>query len=75
LQKKRKIGSIKNSANIQKILLFSDHSYGFRPWCSAQQAIIQASAYINEGKEWVVDIDMAKFSYHFSRRPLNGCEP
>ena len=41
--------------------LFSAHSYGFRPGRSAQQAILQASAYINEGKEWVVDIDMAKF--------------
>ena len=41
--------------------LFSDHSYGFRPGRSAQQAILQASAYIKEGKEWVVDIDMAKF--------------
>jgi len=41
--------------------LFSEHSYGFRPGRSAQQAILQASAYINEGKEWVVDIDMAKF--------------
>jgi len=41
--------------------IFSDHSYGFRPGRSAQQAILQASAYISEGKEWVVDIDMAKF--------------
>jgi group II intron reverse transcriptase/maturase len=40
---------------------FSEHSYGFRPGRSAQQAILQASAYIKEGKEWVVDIDMAKF--------------
>lgn len=41
--------------------VFSKHSYGFRPGRSAQQAVLQASAYISEGKEWVVDIDLAKF--------------
>ena len=40
---------------------FSDHSYGFRPGRSAKQAIVQASVYIAEGKEWVVDIDLEKF--------------
>ncbi len=40
---------------------FSDHSYGFRPGRSAGQAILQASAYIAEGREWVVDIDLEKF--------------
>lgn len=40
---------------------FSDHSYGFRIGRSAHQAIMQASAYISEGKEWVVDIDLEKF--------------
>lgn len=40
---------------------FSDHSYGFRPNRSAQQAVLQAAEYIREGKEWVVDIDMEKF--------------
>jgi RNA-directed DNA polymerase len=40
---------------------FSDHSYGFRPGRNAWQAIKQASAYIKEGKEWVVDIDLEKF--------------
>jgi RNA-directed DNA polymerase len=41
--------------------LFSDHSYGFRPGRSAQQAIKQAQAYIQEGYEWGVDIDLEKF--------------
>lgn len=41
--------------------LFSEHSYGFRPGRSAQQAILRASEYIKEGKEWVVDIDLEKF--------------
>lgn len=40
---------------------FSEHSYGFRPGRDAQQAILQASRYIKEGKEWVVDIDLEKF--------------
>jgi RNA-directed DNA polymerase len=40
---------------------FSEHSYGFRPGKSAHQAILQASQYVKEGKEWVVDIDLEKF--------------
>lgn len=41
--------------------LFSDHSYGFRPGRSAHQAIKQAQAYVQEGNEWAVDIDLEKF--------------
>ena len=41
--------------------IFSDSSYGFRPGRNAQQAVLQASEFIKEGKEWVVDIDMEKF--------------
>ena len=40
---------------------FSQHSYGFRPNRDAHQAVLQASQYIREGKEWVVDIDLEKF--------------
>lgn len=40
---------------------FSDHSYGFRPGRNAHQAISQATKYVSEGKEWVVDIDLEKF--------------
>lgn len=40
---------------------FSEYSYGFRPGRGAHQAITQASQYIKEGKEWVVDIDLEKF--------------
>lgn len=40
---------------------FSDYSYGFRPGRNAGQAILQASRYIAQGKEWVVDIDLEKF--------------
>ena len=41
--------------------LFSEHSYGFRPGRSALQAIEQASKYISQGYEWVVDIDLKSF--------------
>ena len=41
--------------------VFSESSYGFRPGRGAHQAIEQASKYIQEGKEWVVDIDLEKF--------------
>lgn len=40
---------------------FSDHSYGFRPGRSAQQAVKAAARYVAEGKTWVVDIDLKNF--------------
>jgi RNA-directed DNA polymerase len=40
---------------------FSEHSYGFRPGCSAHDAVRAAQKYAQEGKDWVVDIDIAKF--------------
>jgi RNA-directed DNA polymerase len=40
---------------------FSEYSYGFRPNRNAQQAVLQAKEYIQEGYEWVVDIDLEKF--------------
>jgi RNA-directed DNA polymerase len=40
---------------------FSDHSYGFRPGRNAGQAVCQARSYIEEGRRWVVDIDLEKF--------------
>lgn len=41
--------------------LFSNYSYGFRPGRSAHQAIEQSRKYVQEGHEWVVDIDLEKF--------------
>jgi RNA-directed DNA polymerase len=41
--------------------LFSDNSYGLRPYRSQKQAIKAAKRIINTGKEYVVDIDLAKF--------------
>ena len=40
---------------------FSIHSYGFRPKRSAHDAIRAAQAYIREGYDWVVDVDLDKF--------------
>ncbi|RJG11156.1 group II intron reverse transcriptase/maturase [Pseudomonas cavernicola] len=41
--------------------VFSDSSYGFRPGRSAQQAVLAAQQYVQEGRRWVVDIDLEKF--------------
>ena len=40
---------------------FHAGSYGFRPGKSAQQAVLKAVEYMNEGYNWVVDIDLEKF--------------
>jgi len=39
---------------------FSEHSYGFRPRRSAQQAVAQAQEYLTAGYRWVVDLDLEK---------------
>ena len=41
--------------------VFSAHSYGFRPKRNARQAIKQAGAYVSEGRNIVVDMDMKSF--------------
>ena len=40
---------------------FSEYSFGFRTGRNAHQAILQASTFVAEGKEWVVDIDLENF--------------
>lgn len=40
---------------------FNDNSYGFRPGRSCEQAIIKALEYLNDGYDWIVDIDLEKF--------------
>ena len=40
---------------------FSEHSYGFRPGRSAHDAIEQVLEYLNEGYQWVVDLDIEKY--------------
>src|SRR4030095_15340276 len=43
---------------------FSEHSYGFRPKRSAQEAVRAAQGYVQAGKDWVVDMDITKFFDH-----------
>lgn len=40
---------------------FSEHSYGFRPKRSAQQAVAKAQSYAIDGRKFVVDLDLEKF--------------
>lgn len=40
---------------------FCEFSYGFRPKRSAQQAVLKLAEFINEGYEWIVDLDLEKF--------------
>jgi RNA-directed DNA polymerase len=40
---------------------FSEHSYGFRPGRSAHDAVRAAQGYIQSGRRWVADVDLAKF--------------
>ena len=40
---------------------FHNHSYGFRPNRCAQQAILKALDMMNDGYDWIVDIDLEKF--------------
>jgi len=40
---------------------FSDHSYGFRPGRRAHDAVRRAQGYVQEGRRWVVDVDLERF--------------
>lgn len=40
---------------------FSKYSYGFRPRRYAEMAIVQALEYMNDGYDWIVDIDLERF--------------
>jgi group II intron reverse transcriptase/maturase len=40
---------------------FEDYSYGFRPNRNAQQAVLKAQEYINDGYRHIVDIDLKSF--------------
>lgn len=40
---------------------FSHYSYGFREGCNAHQAVLQAQSNLNEGCEWVIELDLEKF--------------
>ena len=40
---------------------FSDSSFGFRPRRSCEMAIIRTLEYMNDGHNWLVDIDLERF--------------
>jgi retron-type reverse transcriptase len=40
---------------------FSNHSYGYRPGRRAHDAVRRARDYVQEGAEWVVDLDLDRF--------------
>lgn len=41
--------------------LFHENSYGFRPNRRCEQAIVKLLELLNDGYEWIVDIDLEKF--------------
>src|SRR6056297_52480 len=40
---------------------FSESSFGYRKRKSAEQAVLQVQGYMQEGKRWVVNVDLSKF--------------
>ena len=51
---------------------FSQHSYGFRPRRSAHDAVVQAQRFVNEGRRFVVDVDLEKFFDRVNHDVLMG---
>lgn len=51
---------------------FSDHSYGFRPGRRAHDAVCAAQRYIQEGRHWVVDVDLEQFFDRVNHDVLMG---
>lgn len=51
---------------------FDDSSHGFRPKRSCHTAIAEAKSYVEDGYEWVVDIDLEKFFDTVNHQRLQG---
>jgi group II intron reverse transcriptase/maturase len=51
---------------------FSEHSHGFRPGRRAHDAVCKAQSYIQDGRRWVVDVDLEKFFDRVSHDVLMG---
>lgn len=51
---------------------FSEHSHGFRPGRSAHDAVRSAQRFIQEGRRWVVDVDLEKFFDRVNHDVLMG---
>lgn len=51
---------------------FSEHSYGFRPGRQAHDAVRAAQRYIQEGRQWCVDLDLEQFFDRINHDVLMG---
>jgi RNA-directed DNA polymerase len=51
---------------------FSRHSYGFRPGKRAHDAVCAAQRFIQEGRRWVVDVDLEAFFDRVNHDVLMG---
>ena len=51
---------------------FSEHSHGFRPRRSAHDAVCEAKRYVQQGKRWVVDVDLEAFFDRVNHDVLMG---
>jgi group II intron reverse transcriptase/maturase len=51
---------------------FSEHSHGFRPGRRAHDAVQEAQRYIQEGRRWVVDVDLESFFDRVNHDVLMG---
>lgn len=51
---------------------FSNYSYGFREGRNAHQAVLQAQQNLNEGYEWIVELDLEKFFDRVNHDKLMG---
>jgi len=51
---------------------FSEHSFGFRPGRRAHDAVREAQRYVQEGRWWVVDVDLEKFFDRVNHDVLMG---
>lgn len=49
---------------------FQEHSYGFRPCRNCEQAVLKLLEYLNDGYDWIVDIDLEKFFDHIPQDKL-----
>jgi group II intron reverse transcriptase/maturase len=51
---------------------FSQHSHGFRPGRRAHDAVREAQRYVQQGRLWVVDVDLEKFFDRVNHDVLMG---
>lgn len=51
---------------------FSNNSYGFREGRNAHQAVLEAKQYLDEGKHWVIELDLEKFFDRVNHDKLMG---